>query len=223
MRWPQIFLAARLITLNVILPAVIYAALSPQLPALWAIFYSGIPPLADAFLYVLLERRVDAINLVVIIGTILGATFAVISNDPKLMLLKDSIVTAIFAYNRAFNGQTPEDKAKLDAQWNTPEIRQASVILTWVFGLGYLFEAIARIILLYIIDLDTMVYISIAAPFVFTGVMGTWAYWYVKRVHRTMKLARKLVELELRSVISYSACDEIKHRDTNSVDETETL
>ncbi|KAJ3350220.1 hypothetical protein HDU91_006280 [Kappamyces sp. JEL0680] len=209
MRWPQIFLAARLITLNVILPAVIYAALSPQLPALWAIFYSGIPPLADAFLYVLLERRVDAINLVVIIGTILGATFAVISNDPKLMLLKDSI--------------TPEDKAKLDAQWNTPEIRQASVILTWVFGLGYLFEAIARIILLYIIDLDTMVYISIAAPFVFTGVMGTWAYWYVKRVHRTMKLARKLVELELRSVISYSACDEIKHRDTNSVDETETL
>jgi hypothetical protein len=120
----------------------------------WSIFYSGIPPLADAFLYVVLERRADAINMVVIIGTIIGCTLAILSNDAKMMLLKDSIVTAVFAfgflgsllfkenmiwwyvssylssrYNRAFNGVAPEDKEKLDRQWETPEIRNASILL----------------------------------------------------------------------------------------------
>ncbi len=48
----------------------------------------------------------------------------------------------------------------------------------------YLLEAVIRIILLYTIDIDTMVYISIAAPVVFTSALAVWACWHVKRVHR---------------------------------------
>ena len=91
-------MAVRLITLNVILPSVIYSVLSSQMSHVWSIFYSGIPPVADAFFYVVFERRIDAINTVVIVGTVIGCTFAIISNDPKMMLLKDSIVTAIFGF-----------------------------------------------------------------------------------------------------------------------------
>ena len=90
-------------------------------------------------------------------------------------------------YNKTFNGASPEDAARLDRQWANEDIRRGTIIMTWVWGMGYIFEAIIRIVLLYLIPIEPMVYISISAPVVFTAAMAFWSYFFVKSLFRKYK------------------------------------
>lgn len=88
-RRPQQLLILRIVSMNFIFPTLIYSLLDAHhISPLWSIFYSGIPPSVDAILYLLMERRIDAINCVVLIGTVVGCAFAIVTNDPAMMLLK---------------------------------------------------------------------------------------------------------------------------------------
>ncbi|KAJ3302584.1 hypothetical protein HDV03_004835 [Kappamyces sp. JEL0829] len=199
--------------MNFVFPAILYSIFSQKTSTLNAIVISGIPPFVDACVYVATERKMDAINALAIFGTIFGAIFAYCTNDPKLLLLKDSIVTSFFGfgfllslffkenlvwwYNRTFS--PPEKKEILDAEWENPTIRRATVVLCYVWGSGYLLEAVLRVILLYLINIDLMVYISIMAPFVFSIIMGLWSWGYTKRV-RARYQAETEHEISLQKV-----------------------
>ncbi len=76
--------------MNFILPTIIYSTLSHHLSQVMAIFYSGIPPSLDALIYIVTERKLDAINMVVLIGTVIGCAFALVTQDPAMLLLKVS-------------------------------------------------------------------------------------------------------------------------------------
>jgi hypothetical protein len=190
--------------MNVILPATIYSILNSKISTVMAIVYSGFPPVIDSVIYVIMDKRLDIINCVVILATIVSVIFAISAGDAKGLLLKDSIITALcgfgflssllgtenlcFMYYRMFSGVTDDDKLKLDKEWTNPVVKRDTIIMTWVFGLGYLIEAVLRVILLYVIPLDPMVYISIFAPLVFTGSMGIWCYFFVKRMRQKVKI-----------------------------------
>lgn len=90
-------------------------------------------------------------------------------------------------YNKKFNGASPEDAERLNRQWANKEIRRGTVIMTWVWGIGYIVEAIMRVVLQYLISIEPMVYISISAPVVFTAAMATWSYFFVKLLFRKYK------------------------------------
>lgn len=102
----------------------------------------------------------------------------------------------IWWYNKTFNGQAPEDKVKLEKQWANDKIRNGTIVMTWVWGMAYVIEAIARIALLYVLPLNTMVYISIAAPVVFTASLAAWSVYYVKQMFKRSKASEEVVSLD---------------------------
>ena len=82
-------------------------------------------------------------------------------------------------------------------------IKNATVVLCYVWGFGYLLEAVIRIILLYIIDIHLMVYVSIMAPFVFSTIMGVWSWFFTKRIRAKILEERpSILELDVVKTLS---------------------
>ncbi|KAJ3350219.1 hypothetical protein HDU91_006279 [Kappamyces sp. JEL0680] len=187
MRAKEFFLIVRIVSMNFVFPAILYSIFSQKTSTLNAIVISGIPPFVDACVYVATERKMDAINALAIFGTIFGKPRVVVG------------ASADCRYNRTFS--PPEKKEILDAEWENPTIRRATVVLCYVWGSGYLLEAVLRVILLYLINIDLMVYISIMAPFVFSIIMGLWSWGYTKRV-RARYQAETEQEISLQKVKS---------------------
>ena len=97
-RRPQQLLILRILSMNFLLPTIIYSFLSHHLSQVMAIFYSGIPPSLDAIIYIVTEKRLDAINMVVLTGTIIGCAFALATQDPAMLLLK-----VRFLYSKSYH------------------------------------------------------------------------------------------------------------------------
>jgi hypothetical protein len=201
-------LIVRILSLNVVLPAAIFTCLNSRIPTVLALIYSSIPPLVDTLLYLLLENTFDAFNLMILLATGIGITVTYLSNDPKLLLIKESLVTLVFAFGFLISLLSPTPlilhyyRLLKDLDLDHPHqttLYNHTYIITAVFGTGYLIEGIVRLILIFIIPVETMVYISIFAPFVFTLTMLVWCSWY------TRNLWKELLEEEIVD-ISVAAC-----------------
>jgi hypothetical protein len=198
----------RILSLNVILPAALFTFLNPRMPTVLALIYSSIPPLVDTLLYLLLENTFDAFNLMILLATAIGITVTFISNDPKLLLIKESLVTLVFAFGFLLSLFTPTPLIlhyyrllkNLDLDHpHQSTLYKHTFVITAVFGSGYLIEGIVRLILIFTISVEIMVYVSIFAPFVFTLAMLLWCWWYTRNLWKVL-LEEEIVD------ISVAAC-----------------
>ncbi|KAJ3195599.1 hypothetical protein HK101_011662 [Irineochytrium annulatum] len=210
----------RLIIVNIALPSVIYYVASTplHLAATWSILLSGVPPTIEAVVVMVVRKKVDILAGSIIIGLIVSFVIVMLSNDPRLLILKDSCFTLVngvaflvsvrfnenllWYYNRTFAGwgnKAAQDS--LTAQWNEgPWVRWGTNIVCYAWGITYLLEAAARVVMVYTLPLDFVVYIS---PWVFAGVstvLGTtttqWLQYRARKRRRLMKQARLAAEVE---------------------------
>ncbi|CAB4478870.1 unnamed protein product [Rhizophagus irregularis] len=83
--------------LQIFLPFILYYTLNNYIPEIWALLISGIPPLAMAIYGLISKRRVDIIGILIIISFLSSAIASVINNDPKIQLLRKSVVSSIIS------------------------------------------------------------------------------------------------------------------------------
>lgn len=84
-------------TIDVGIPLALYFVLISHLPPVWALLVSGAPNAIFAPLRYLFTRSVDTFGLLVFAGFCISAVLAAISNDPRLLLIRESLLTSILA------------------------------------------------------------------------------------------------------------------------------
>lgn len=126
----------------------------------------------------------------------IGVVLALVSGDPRFLLLKGSITTGAVAL--VFLGTTlrgtpltlaamqsfrPADRDALAEEYRTePEARRIYRLSSRVWGFGLLLEAAVRIPLIYALPVSVMVGLSAALMIGTFAALILWNVWYIRRV-----------------------------------------
>lgn len=185
--------------LNIVLPIITYSVLADrgvgEVPAL---LISGVWPALETVLSLAIRRKADEFSIFALIFLGLGVLAALGFNSPRLLLVKESAVTGLFGivllasllaprplmfyFGRRFatNG-TPESIAWWNGLWQYPGFRNTQRLITIVWGVTLLSEALLRIWLTYQLSTGTMVVVSSVLPYVTLAVLITWTIFIGKR------------------------------------------
>lgn len=172
------------IIISGVLPYVLYILLSPHLPQVTALAITAIPALIYTLFGFVRNRRIDLIGAIALITIAIGIISALLIHDPRVFLIRESFFTAgygilcfvsllfprplMFYFGRYFmGGNDPAKMANYDALWQYPYFRFTNRVITIVWGVGFLGEAIVRTILVY--NLSTAQFLAIS-PIVLYGI-----------------------------------------------------
>jgi intracellular septation protein A len=172
------------------LPLIIYLMASPHMPSISALALTAVPPLLFSAYGWARTRRIDPISLMTLFTVVVSVLIALLIHDPHLILVRDSFLTATFGvlclislmtsrpmgyyvYRWVFV-HTPEQLASLEAGWKVPYSRFARRLVTVVWGLAFLGEALVEIFLAY--HISTAQFVGIH-PFLFWGTIAATMGW----------------------------------------------
>jgi hypothetical protein len=187
------------IVFNVVLPYLTYTVLTDRgVSTVAALAISGVWPAVEVLGIFLIKRRVDDFGVLALVVVGLGVLSALVFRSESLALVKDSAATGLFGlvllgsllmrrplmfyFGRKFGTDgTEEGLARWNGLWEYAGFRRTQRVLTLVWGVAYLVEAVARIVLSYVLPTSTMVLISTVMPIVVTGALVAWTILYARR------------------------------------------
>jgi hypothetical protein len=171
--------------INIGLPAIAIQVLTHfGVTLLYAIVISAVFPLGELLFSIRRRGRADVISILTLILLVISAFVALLGNDPRYALVRDSALTSIaglfflatllqrrpimFELSReTMPGATVED---WEERWETrPLFRRAMRVLTVAWGCGLILDSILRVIAALALSPATTVVIS---PFIAVGVFG---------------------------------------------------
>jgi hypothetical protein len=182
-------------------PLVTYSVLrSSGVSAVSALILSGVFPSFGVLLGVVRDRRVDIFGMLVLVGIAVGTVLGLLSGNARLVLLEDSVPTAVFGavclgslwsarpllYRFAIEfigADTPKGRDFAD-KWRYEGFRHAFRVATVVWGVAYFAEAIARVIIVESTSTGTALTLSKMMPYGVAGVLAVWNVGYGRRAHR---------------------------------------
>jgi hypothetical protein len=184
---------------DVIGPLVAYSLLrSAGYGELSALVLSGVFPAFSVALAVVRYRRLDVIGGLVLTGIIIGSVIGLVSGSPRLFLLEGS--TAIFGlvclaslwwrrpliFRFALESIGPDTPKGRDfaGRWRYEGFRRTFRVMTVVWGIAYLAEALVRIIVVELTSGGTALAISKIMPYAVAGVLAAWTALYGQRAGR---------------------------------------
>lgn len=193
----------QMILLSVVVPIVVYDVLVGRgvgpVPALLA---SSIGPILDVVITLIRSRRVDEFAVMVLVFLAIGIVTSLIFDDPRLLLLKESAITLLFGlialgslvigprplmfyFGRRFaTGGDPARVEWWDGLWRFEGFRRTQRVITTVWGVVLVVEAVARGVLTYVLPIGPMVVVNNVVPFVVIAALATWTALYAKRAQR---------------------------------------
>jgi hypothetical protein len=143
-------------------------------------------------------RRLDPFAAVALASIAVGLIGGLVFADPRILLVKDSIITAtiglaflgslfisrplIFLFAR----RLVDDPAVLEQRWSVPEWRRGFRLLTLVWGVALVVEAALRIALSFALAPGVFMVVSPVFAVVVFGAVFTWSL----RRRRTVVSAR---------------------------------
>ncbi|MDQ2848086.1 MAG: hypothetical protein M3Y09_02025 [Actinomycetota bacterium] len=193
---------AKIAVVDIAGPLVTYSVLrSIGLSAVGALVLSGILPAAGVVFGMARNRRADVVGVLVLLGIAVGAGLGLASGNARLVLLEGSVPTVVFGavclgslwtarplmYRFAvqFIGpDTPKGRDFAD-RWRYPDFRHAFTVTTAVWGVAFLAEAAARIVLVESSATGTALGISKVMRYAVLGVLIAWNVAYGQRARRS--------------------------------------
>jgi hypothetical protein len=197
-RFPTV---AKIVVFDIAGPLALYSLLRSQgWSTVTSLVVSGILPAVGVFLGIVRKHRIDVVGVVVLLGIAVGTTVGLISGSARLLLLEGSIPTAIFGlvclgslwtsrplmYRFAveFLGEDTARGKDFADLWRYPGFRHAFKVVTIVWGVAYLLEAAARVVIVENTSIGTAFGISKVMPFAVAGVVAAWNVAYGRRARR---------------------------------------
>ena len=181
------------IVINIAIPILLYLALKAYTGAsdFLALIISGIPSILDSIVSLVRRKRLDLLSGVVMAGIILSLILMALGGTPKVYLIRESFFTAAFGavylislffprplafhFARYFaTGNHPENIPWFDSLWQYRQFRHTMYVITVVWGIGFLFEAALRTVLVLVLTTSQFV---IATPFILYGIVGGLVIW----------------------------------------------
>ncbi|MGI8413062.1 MAG: VC0807 family protein [Solirubrobacteraceae bacterium] len=198
----QVLSLASIVVFDTAGPLVAYSLLhSGGASRVVALVLSGILPAFGVALNLSRHQRLDAIGTLVLAGILVSVAVAVASSNPKWLLLEDSVFTGVFGlvclgslwsrrplmFRFALQGKGAETSAGRDFAelWHhSAGFRHVFRVITAVWGIAYLAEAAARVIIVESTSTGTAFTISKVMPYVVAGIVVAWMIPYSLRAKR---------------------------------------
>ncbi|MFF4402716.1 VC0807 family protein [Streptomyces sp. NPDC001480] len=135
-----------------------------------ALLISGSAPALHTLYSVVRHRRVDAIGVFTITLLVVSALASVLTAGPRIILARNSLFTALagvwllvtlctarpFTY-QALKGLLPGRTERLESLWNGDSgFRRIWRVLTVVWGVGLLVDALVRLVMAYTLPVDSV-------------------------------------------------------------------
>jgi len=192
------------LAVNFAAPVLIFGWAQPQWGEARALLASSVAPVLWGIGTFARERKADALSVIALAGISLSLLTFLGGGSAQLIALKEKMVTLLFAF--AFLGsamigkpliyplaratmarQSKEAAENFDRRRDEAPVRYTVTVMTWVWGLGLLADALLSILLVY--SLPMRLYL-IAGPLLSYATFGGLAAWtFLYRRYRTKKVA----------------------------------
>ena len=173
-------------------------AVSNGFTELQGLMLASVIPLASTAWTLFRRRRLDPLSGTLLAAIVVGGAVAVLANDPRVLLVKDSIVTGaiglaflvtlltprplLVSFASAISGDDPQ---RLQA----PHARAAIQRLSIIWGLALLAEAVVRVALSFILVPTELMAVS---PVLAIGVFGALTLWTLRERRLAIAAAQAL-------------------------------
>jgi hypothetical protein len=159
-----------------------------------ALIISGIFPALGIVIGALVDRRLDIIGVVVLAGLVVGTVAGLISNNARLYLVEGAVPSLVFAlaclgtlrackpliYRFAvelLGPDTPKGRDVIGA-WQYPGFRRAFQVITAAWGVAYLIEVAARLVVVETTSTGIALLFSKLVPYAFALGLSVWTLVY---------------------------------------------
>jgi hypothetical protein len=195
--WP----IAKIVVFDTAGPLVAYTMLrSAGLSSVSALVLSGTLPGVAVLGGLIRHRRLDAVGVLVLAGIAVGTILGLVSGSARLVLMEGSVPTAVFGllclaslrsrrplifrFALDFMGPDTPRGRDFDGLWRHPGFRHVFWLFTVVWGLAYLAEAAARIVIVETTSTGTALALSKVMPYAVAGVLAGWMFLYGRHARR---------------------------------------
>src|SRR5690348_3496596 len=179
-------------------PLVAYSLLrSAGQSAVTALVLSGALPALGVIVSLIRHRRADTIGGLVLAGIAVGTVVGLLSGDPRLVLVEGSVPTAVFGllclgslwarrpliYRFAvefIGADTPKGR-EFESLWQYYGFRHTFRLFTVVWGVTYLAEAVARVVIVEMTSTGTALTVSKVMPYVVAAALFAWMFAHGRR------------------------------------------
>ena len=176
-------------------PLAAYALLrSAGMSPVAALVTSGILPALGIAIGAWVDRRLDIIAVMVLAGLAVGTILGLISHNARLYLVEGAVPSLIFAlaclaslrarkpliYRIAvelLGPDTPKGRDVVGA-WRFPGVRRAFQVITAAWGIAYLFEVAARLVVVAMASTGIALVSSKLLPYAFALLLSAWTLVY---------------------------------------------
>lgn len=189
---------------NLVAPALIYAALQARWGELPALLASSVPPLVWSLVGLLRNRRIDALSIMVLVGLALSLLAMAGGGSVRFLQLREKLVTALIA--AAFLGsaaigrpligplaratvarESADSLAAFDARRNDPFLRHTIMVMTLAWGFGLALDFAVSVVLIYALSVTQYLVIGPIIGYITIGGLTGWTVLY--RRHRARRSA----------------------------------
>jgi hypothetical protein len=165
-----------------------------------ALVLSGVLPGIAVLGGLIRRRHLDAVGLLVLAGIAVGTVLGLLSGNPRLFLMEGSVPTAVFGvlclaslwsqrpliyrFALEFMGQDSSRGREFASLWQYEGFRRLFRNFTLVWGVVYLVEAAARVVIVETTSTGTALAVSKVMPYAVAGALVGWMVLYGRRARR---------------------------------------
>jgi hypothetical protein len=192
---------AKIAVFDVAGPLVAYSLLRRAgLSTVSALVLSGVLPGIAVLGGLIRHRRIDAVGILVLAGIAVGTVLGLLSGSPRLFLMEGSVPTAVFGvlclgslwtqrpliyrFALEFMGQDSPRGREFGSLWQYRSFRHIFQLYTLVWGIVYLLEAAARVVIIETTSTGTALAVSKVMPYAVAGALVGWMVLYGRRARR---------------------------------------
>jgi hypothetical protein len=179
-------------------PLITYSLLrSAGMSTVAALIISGICPALGIIIGAVVDRRLDIIGVVVLGGLVVGTVAGLISHNARLYLLEGAVPSLVFAvacltslrtskpliYRFAveiLGPDTHKGREVVDA-WQYRGFRRAFGVITVTWGVAYLVEVAARLVVVALTSTGPALFFSKLVPYACAICLSIWTLIYGER------------------------------------------
>jgi hypothetical protein len=186
---------ARIAILDVGGPLLVYNLLRANgFSTVGALILSGVLPAIGVIVGIVRHRRADAVGILVLAGIVVGAILGLVSDNPRLVLDEGSVSTGVFGllslgsltrqqplmYRLSLEFIGPESRQgrEFNDLWQYEPFRHMFRVITAVWGIAYLVEAAARVVIVDNTSTGTALGISKVLPYAVAAALTAWTFGY---------------------------------------------
>jgi intracellular septation protein A len=201
---------------DVAIPIVVFNVLTRYgVPILWALVAGGLSPAINNVRVWAKSRKLEPLGIIVMIFLLIGTAASMISGSVFFVLIKDSFLTATFGFiclgsllaarplmfyiNRQFvAGEDPVRLEWWNGLWQHPNFRAGLRLVTTVWGITYLVEALLRVGFALVLSPALVVVISPVMGFGVLIALIAWQRRYLLAL-RERRIREQKLELQGRA------------------------